>query len=75
MRRTLSALVLTLFVAGCSALQGSLPYRSGAVEDASGMTVEQYAIGRLGARAPRTACPKAHAASARVRSHSKRCTK
>jgi hypothetical protein len=59
MRRTLSVLVLTTLVTGCGALHGALPYSSAAVEDSSGMTVEQYAIGRLGARTHHaTACPK-----------------
>jgi|HubBroStandDraft_2_1064218.scaffolds.fasta_scaffold887001_2 hypothetical protein len=58
MRRTLSVLLLTTLVAGCSALQGSLPSHSGSFVDSTGMTVEQYAIGRL-ARPPHAACPKA----------------
>ncbi len=60
MRRTVGILILTTLVTGCSALQGALPSHSGAVEATSGMTVEQYAIGRLGGRSPHAAtCPKA----------------
>ncbi|HEY1656353.1 MAG TPA: FHIPEP family type III secretion protein [Candidatus Tumulicola sp.] len=46
MRRTFSALVVALALSGCAALGSSLPYHASA-EDAMGMTIEQYAVGRL----------------------------
>jgi hypothetical protein len=77
MRRTVGVLILTTLVTGCSALQGALPSHSGAVEATSGMTVEQYAIGRLRARPPHAAtCPTpAHTSKSRAAQPAKRCPK
>jgi hypothetical protein len=58
MRRTLSALILVVMVSGCSALNGALPNRSATLDDAMGMTVEQYAIGRLPGAHRTPMCPK-----------------
>ena len=76
MRRTLGVLILTMLVTGCSALQGALPSHSGALEATSGMTVEQYAIGRLGTRPHHAAtCPKPAHASKSHAQHAKHCPK
>jgi hypothetical protein len=74
MRRTLGVLILSILATSCSALQGALPSHSGGVEASSGMTVEQYAIGRL-ARPPHgAACAKpAHAAKSQSSPHAKAC--
>jgi hypothetical protein len=58
MRRTLSALILVVMVSGCSALNGALPNRSATLDDSMGMTVEQYAIGRLPGAHRTATCPK-----------------
>jgi hypothetical protein len=47
MRRTFSALALAVALSGCAALGSSLPYHASSVEDSMGMTIEQYAVGRL----------------------------
>jgi len=57
MRRSLTLLVFAAMLSGCSTLYSSLPSRS-ALGAASGMTVEQYAIGRLSGHASRAVCPK-----------------
>lgn len=57
MRRTLSALALTILVSGCGTLAGSLPYHPSA-DDSMGMTVEQYAVGRLPAGRHAARCSK-----------------
>jgi hypothetical protein len=79
MRRTLSAFVFTILLAGCGSLGSSLPYHAASSpEDSMGMTIEQYAVGRLPANhRSGAACPKptSHAAVAatRLRHVSKRC--
>ncbi len=77
MRRTFCALVFTVLLAGCGTLGSSLPYHSASAEDSMGMTVEQYAVGRLpSSRRPATECSKPGARSpdtARQRHLSKRC--
>jgi hypothetical protein len=76
MRRMFCALILTTLVTGCSALQGALPSNAGGVGDGSGMTVEQYAIGRLGNRASHmTACPRPARSPIRPQLHAKRCSR
>ena len=47
MRRTFCAFVVALLLAGCGTTGSSLPYRGSALDDPMGMTVEQYALGRL----------------------------
>lgn len=75
MRRSFTLLVFAAMLSGCSTLYGSLPNRS-AIGDASGMTVEQYAIGRLAGRASRAACHKpAPAPAHRVKSTGKSCAR
>ena len=77
MRRPLCILVLTTLLAGCGTLGSSLPYHSGS-EDSMGMTVEQYAIGRLPAGHRPSVCPKtgAHSTLAPGPRHpSRRCGK
>ena len=76
MRRTLSVFILTLttLVSGCGAIQGSLPYISSG-GDATGMTVEQYAVGRLGARVAPAACPKPSHHAVRAQPSVKRCVR
>lgn len=58
MRRTLTLFVLATVLSGCSTLYSALPSRS-LIGSGSGMTVEEYAIGRLPGRAAHKACPKA----------------
>jgi hypothetical protein len=72
MRPMVAALFLVV-LAGCGAGAGSLPYRSMGVDDSMGMTVEQYALGRLpSSHAAAAACAKrAHAATSAVAA--KRC--
>ncbi len=75
MRRSLTLLVLAATLSGCSTLYSSLPSRS-ALGAASGMTVEQYAIGRLSGRVSRAACPKpAHAPSHQGKPAGKNCAR
>lgn len=65
MRRTLSALILAAALSGCGAVGSSLPYRAGSLDDSMGMTIEQYAVGRLpagGRMLARCAKPSEHAA-------------
>ncbi|MEO6835471.1 MAG: hypothetical protein ABI231_06140 [Candidatus Tumulicola sp.] len=73
MRSALSVLVLAVLVAACGSAGGALPYHASSVEDSMGMTVEQYAIGRLPAthRAAGAPCPKpgSYAAPATRRHH------
>lgn len=76
MRRTLSVLLLTTLVAGCSALQGALPSHSGSFVDSTGMTVEQYAIGRLARPPHAAACPKAvHTSQSHAAQRAKGCAR
>ena len=75
MRRSFSLLALVMLVTGCSTLYSSLPNRS-SLGSASGMTVEQYALGRLGSPLRRTACPKpAHATAGHAQKPAKGCAK
>lgn len=71
MRRTLSALALTALLAGCGT---SLPYHGASFDESMGMTIEQYAVGRLPATRP-AVCPKpaAHAAAGTRTHAAKRC--
>ena len=74
MRRPFCALIFTTLLTGCSALQGALPYNTGG--EGSGMTVEQYAVGRLGNRASHgTACPRPVHSNVRPQAHAKRCSR
>lgn len=74
MCRTLSLLVVVTLLAGCGSLSSALPNRA-ALGSTSGMTVEQYAIGRLAAPLPSAACPKpAHSAHGAKKS-AKRCSR
>jgi hypothetical protein len=74
MRRSLTLLVLATLLSGCSTLYSSLPNRS-AVGAASGMTVEQYAIGRLPGSVSRAACAKAHTPAHHAKTIGKSCTR
>jgi len=75
MRRPLTLLVLATLLSGCSTLYSSLPNRS-AIGAASGMTVEQYAIGRLPGSVSRAACAKpAHAPARPAKTTGKNCTR
>jgi hypothetical protein len=75
MRRSFSLLVLAMLVTGCSTLYSALPNHS-ALGSTSGLTVEQYAIGRLGSPLRRTTCPKAaHAAAGHAQKPAKGCPK
>ena len=75
MRRTLTLVVLATILSGCSTLYSSLPSRS-ALGAASGMTVEQYAIGRLPGRPSRTVCSKpAHSPAIQAKTTGKNCTR
>ena len=59
MRRTFSALSLVVALSGCGTMGNSLPYHAGSLDDSMGMTIEQYAVGRLPARAHvRPGCTK-----------------
>lgn len=70
--RPMVAALLLVVLAGCGAGAGSLPYRSMGVDDSMGMTVEQYALGRLPSHAAAAACAKrVHVASSAVAA--KRC--
>ncbi|HEY3676933.1 MAG TPA: hypothetical protein VGK84_13180 [Candidatus Tumulicola sp.] len=61
------ATLLLVVLAGCGAGASSLPYHSMGIDDSTGMTVEQYALGRLSASHAVAACMKrAHTASAAV---------
>ena len=67
MRRPFSALALVLALSGCGTMGSSLPYHAGSLDDSMGMTIEQYAVGRLpagGRMLPRCAKPSEHAAKA-----------
>lgn len=73
MCRLLGLFVVAVALAGCSALSNALPSHS-AVGAASGMTVEQYALGRLRGPLPRVSCPRpAHPAPAKK--PSRRCAR
>lgn len=73
MRRCLSLLAI-LFVTGCSTLYSALPNRA-AVGPTSGMTVEQYAIGRLATPPSRRACQKGNSSASRTGTAAKRCSR
>ncbi|MGA8533719.1 MAG: hypothetical protein WB615_06390 [Candidatus Tumulicola sp.] len=77
MRRTFAVLILTMLLTGCGAWHGALPYSAAPVEDSSGMTVEQYAIGRLPGKAFHAAvCPKpARGVAVSRRPNAKRCVR
>jgi len=75
MRRWLSILVLMTLATGCSTLYSALPNRS-AVGASSGITVEQYAIGRLKTPASPAHCTRpAHSATGSASKHAGRCSK
>jgi hypothetical protein len=75
MRRSLTLLVLATLLSGCSTLYSSLPNRS-AIGAASGMTVEQYAIGRLPGSVSRAACPKpAHTPAHQAKTTRRNCAR
>jgi hypothetical protein len=75
MRRSFCLLVLAMLVSGCSTLYSALPNHA-ALGSSSGMTVEQYAIGRLGSPPRRSACPKpAHPAAGHAQKPLKGCPK
>jgi hypothetical protein len=70
--RPMVAALLLVVLAGCGAGASSLPYRSMGLDDPMGMTVEQYALGRLPASRAAVACAKRlHTASSAV--VAKRC--
>lgn len=76
MRRTFSALILVTALSGCGTMGSSLPYHSGSLDDTMGMTIEQYAVGRLPAGAHvsvRCAKPSERAATAPRTASAKRC--
>ena len=76
MRRTFSALILVAVLSGCGTMGSSLPYHSGSVDDSMGMTIEQYAVGRLPAgvhAASRCTKPSEHAAKTVLVQAAKRC--
>jgi uncharacterized protein YceK len=74
MRRSLTLLVIATLLSGCSTLYSSLPNRS-AIGAASGMTVEQYAVGRLPGSVPRTCAKPAHAPARPAKTTGKNCTR
>jgi hypothetical protein len=68
------AALLLVVLAGCGAGASSLPYRSMGLDDSMGMTVEQYALGRLPSAHAAAACAKhVHSASSAVAA--KRCAR
>ena len=71
--RPMVAALLLAFLAGCGAGTASLPYRSLALDDSMGLTVEQYALDRLPA-GHRASCVKAVHVSA-ARKAAKACSK
>lgn len=76
MRRTFSALILVAALSGCGTMGSSLPYHSGSLDDTMGMTIEQYAVGRLpaGAHVPaRCAKPSERTARTVHAASAKRC--
>jgi hypothetical protein len=67
MMRSMVAALLLVVLAGCGAGASSLPYHSMGIDDSTGMTVEQYALGRLPSSHAAAACMKrASSASAFV---------
>jgi len=73
MRRCLSLLAI-VFGTGCSTLYSSLPNHT-AVGAIGGMTVEQYAIGRLASPPSHRACQKANSAANHGATAAKHCSR